>query len=113
LAFRVKLQLWVALPLLLHTPDQMTPFLSSDWRVIVVPTLKFADAVLPADTVKPAGVEVTVPLRPTALSVSIALVAPPPQTLTTPPPPHVWGELQLPHVRVPPQPSEIEPQFLP
>lgn len=36
-----------------------------------------------------------------------------PQTFGVPPPPHVCGDVQVPQVRVPPQPSEIEPQFLP
>ena len=35
------------------------------------------------------------------------------QTLGTPPPPHVWGAVQEPQVSVPPQPSEIVPQFVP
>jgi hypothetical protein len=53
------------------------------------------------------------PIVDVGLSVSDAgAVFPPPQTLATPPPPHVWGELQVPQVRVPPQPSESEPQFL-
>src|SRR5262249_20372900 len=30
-----------------------------------------------------------------------------------PPPPQVWGDAQLPHVSVPPQPSAMLPQFLP
>jgi hypothetical protein len=45
--------------------------------------------------------------------VDVVDVVPPPQTLTTPPPPQVWGEVQVPQVSVPPQPSEIVPQFFP
>jgi hypothetical protein len=36
-----------------------------------------------------------------------------PQTLTASPPPQVRGEAQLPQSRVPPHPSEIDPQLLP
>ena len=36
-----------------------------------------------------------------------------PHTFGVPPPPHVSGEVHDPQVKVPPQPSEIEPQFLP
>ena len=112
MAFRVKLQLCVALPPLLHTPDHTTPFLSSDCNVIAVPTLNCAEPVLPADTLRPAGLEVTVPLRPVAASVRVAAEVPPPQTFAMPPP-HVCGALQPPQLSVAPQPSEIEPQFLP
>jgi hypothetical protein len=109
----VNLQLGVAIPPLLHNPDQMTPFLSLECSVIVVPTLKLADAVWPLETLRPKGVDVTVPEWPVTVSVSVAVVLPPPQTLATPPPPHDCGLVQDPQVRVPPQPSETEPQFLP
>jgi hypothetical protein len=36
-----------------------------------------------------------------------------PQTLAVPPPPQVCGDVQVPQVSVPPQPSLIVPQFLP
>lgn len=36
-----------------------------------------------------------------------------PHTLGVPLPPHELGPLQVPQSSVPPQPSEIEPQFLP
>ena len=34
----------------------------------------------------------------------------PPHWLGAPPPPQVWGDAQVPHIRIPPQPSEILPQ---
>ena len=37
----------------------------------------------------PAGVDVTVPLRPVTESESVAVLVPPPQTFATPPPPQV------------------------
>jgi hypothetical protein len=36
-----------------------------------------------------------------------------PQTLSSPPPPHVLAPEHVPQVSVPPQPSGIDPQFLP
>ena len=36
-----------------------------------------------------------------------------PHTLGVPPPPQVWGAVQAPQSRVPPQPSEGAPQSLP
>jgi len=36
-----------------------------------------------------------------------------PHTLGVPPPPHVCGALHVPQLSVPPQPSGIDPQFLP
>src|SRR5262245_16570875 len=36
-----------------------------------------------------------------------------PHTLAVPAPPHVCGQLQVPQLRSPPQPSETAPQFLP
>jgi hypothetical protein len=35
-----------------------------------------------------------------------------PHTLSSPAPPQLWGLVQVPQVSIPPQPSEIEPQFL-
>src|SRR5438132_10125359 len=40
-------------------------------------------------------------------------IPPPPQTLGVPSPPQVCGDVHVPQVRVPPQPSEIEPQLSP
>jgi hypothetical protein len=112
-AFKVNRHDCVALPPLLHRPDQMAPFSREVCSVIAVPAGKFADAVLPLDTFNPEGLEVTVPEWPVTESVSVAVVLPPPQTLATPPPPHVWGDVQLPQFSVPPHPSEIDPQFFP
>lgn len=42
-----------------------------------------------------------------------ALTGEQPHTLTEPPPPHVCGEVQLPQLIVPPQPSGTPSQFLP
>src|SRR5215510_2420168 len=76
--------------------------------------VKVADAVVPVATFRPAGVEVTrSPPRPVAVRVSVAVAGAAPQTLATPPPPQVWGAVQTPQVRVPPQPSRMVPQFLP
>lgn len=40
-------------------------------------------------------------------------LVPPPHTFGVPAPPQVCGAVQLPQLRVPPQPSEMDPQFLP
>jgi hypothetical protein len=37
----------------------------------------------------------------------------PPQTLGVPPPPQLWGGVQAPHWRMPPQPSLTGPQLAP
>src|SRR5215510_9650338 len=76
--------------------------------------VKVADAVVPVATFRPAGVELTLsPPRPVAVRVSVAVAGATPQTLATPAPPQVWGAVQTPQVRVPPQPSGMVPQFLP
>src|SRR5437899_3968046 len=84
---------------------------------MLVPTGKVAEAVDPTGTLRPAGVDETVsPARPVAVRVSAAVAgagAPTPQTFATPPPPQVCGAVQAPQVSVPPQPSEIVPQFFP
>jgi hypothetical protein len=117
-AFSVRLQLFCLAPPLEQPPDQTAsrPLLT----VIVtdVPVAKLALPVVPTLTLSPAGLEETdSPERPLALRVSwvvdVVDVVPPPQTLATPPPPQVWGEVQVPQVSVPPQPSVIVPQFFP
>src|SRR5213079_17313 len=104
-------------PPLLHTPDQITDRPLVALRVMLVPTAKLAEPVVPTGTLSPAGVEETVsPARPVAVRVSAAVTgagAPVPQTFATPPPPQVRGAVQTPQVSVPPQPLEIAPQFFP
>src|SRR5437016_180173 len=122
-AFRVKVQLGVLLPPLLHTPDQITDRPLVALRVTLVPTEKLAEPVVPTATFSPAGVERTLsPPRPVAVRVSSAVAAggggggggaPTPQTFATPPPPQVCGAVQTPQVSVPPQPSGMVPQFFP
>src|SRR5439155_25838849 len=86
-------------------------------RVMLFPTKKLAEPVVPTGTLSPAGVELTVsPARPVAVRVSSAVAgagAPTPQTLATPPPPQICGAVQTPQVSVPPHPSGIVPQFNP
>src|SRR5436853_3770875 len=114
-AFRVKVQVGVLAPPLLHTPDQITDRPLVARRVTLVPTGKVAEPVDPTGTLRPAGVEETVsPARPVAVRVSSAVAgagAPTPQTFATPPPPQVCGAGQTPQVSVPPQPLGIVPQF--
>src|SRR5262245_19720149 len=50
------------------------------------------------------------PSPPHALLVQFGVQ---PQTFAVPPPPHVCGAVQVPQLSVPPQPSEMVPQFLP
>src|SRR5207248_10768803 len=103
------------MPPLLHTPDQITERPLVALSVMLVPTAKLAEPVVPTGTFSPAGVERTLsPARPVAVSVSRAAAgagAPTPQTFATPPPPQVCGAVQTPQVSVPPQPSGIVPQF--
>src|SRR5438552_2924838 len=105
------------MPPLLHTPDQITERPLVALRVMLVPTAKLAEPVVPTGTLSPAGVEETVsPARPVAVRVSAAVTgagAPVPQTFATPPPPQVRGAVQTPQVSVPPQPSGMVPQFFP
>src|SRR5437870_1503602 len=114
-AFRMKVQVGVLAPPLLHTPDQITDRPLVTPRVMLVPTGKVAEPVNPTGTLRPAGVDETVsPARPVAVRVSSAVAgagAPTPQTFATPPPPQVCGAVQTPQVSVPPQPSGIVPQF--
>ena len=116
-AFRVKVQLGVLAPPLLHTPDQITDRPLVTPSLMLVPTGKVAEPVDPTRTLSPAGVEETVsPARPVAVRVSAAVTgagAPVPQTFATPPPPQVRGAVQTPQVSVPPQPSGMVPQFFP
>src|SRR5439155_408233 len=113
-AFRVKVQLAVLTPPLLHTPDQNTDRVLVALRVMLVPTAKLAERVVPTGTLSPAGVERTLsPARPVAVTVSVAVVGAAPQTFATPPPAQVCGAGRAPQVRVPPQPSAIGPQFFP
>src|SRR5437867_5071839 len=114
-AFRMKVQVGVLAPPLLHAPDQITDRPLVTPRLTLVPTGKVAEAVDPTGTLRPAGVDETVsPARPVAVRVSAAVAgagAPTPQTFATPPPPQVCGAVQTPQVSVPPQPSGIVPQF--
>src|SRR5437870_11482915 len=116
-AFRMKVQVGVLAPPLLHTPDQITDRPLVTPRVMLVPTGKVAEPVNPTGTLRPAGVDEPVsPARPVAVRVSSAVAgagAPTPQTFATPPPPQVCGAVQTPQVSVPPQPSGIVPQFFP
>ena len=108
------MQLRVLAPALLHTPDQITDRALVALRVMLVPTGKLAEPVVPTGTFTLAGVETTLtPARPVAVTVSVAVVGAAPQTFATPAPPQVCGVVQAPQVSVPPQPSEIAPQFFP
>src|SRR5438128_3375803 len=105
------------MPPLLHTPDQITERPLVALRVMLVPTAKLAEPVVPTGTFSPAGVERTLsPARPVAVRVSAAVTgagAPVPQTFASAPPPQVRGAVQTPQVSVPPQPSGMVPQFFP
>src|SRR5262245_64798015 len=108
------MQLLVLLPPLEQTPDQITSRPFGLLSVIRVPTGKLAEPVVPTETLSPTGEEtIRSPLRPVAVSVSVAApVGPPPQTLATPPPPQVCGAVQEPQVTVPPQPCAMAPQVV-
>src|SRR5262249_51068843 len=113
-AFSVKVQVGLFTPPLLHTPDQITDRPLVALRVMVVPTEKLAEPVVPTGTFSPAGVERTrSPARPMAVRVSSAVAGATPQTFATPAPPQVSGAMQTPQVSVPPHPSGIVPQFFP
>lgn len=108
---RVKVQLAVFAPALLQAPDQMALRPLETVSLTEVPTLKAAEPVVPTFTLRPAGGEVTVsPVLPVAVSVEVGAM---PQTLAVPPPPQVAPVAQVPQFKVPPQPSETLPQFLP
>ena len=62
-AFRVKVQLRVLAPALLHTPDQITDRPLVALRVMPVPTGKVAERVVPTGTLSPAGLERTLAPR--------------------------------------------------
>ena len=112
--FKVKVQLRVLAPALLHTPDQITDRPWVALRVMLVPTGKLAEPVVPTGTFTPAGLETTLtPARPVAVTVSVAVAGAVPQTFVTPAPPQVCGAVQAPQASVPPQPSGIVPQFFP
>src|SRR5205823_5456857 len=65
------------MPPLLHTPDQITERPLVALRVMLVPTAKLAEPVVPTGTFSPAGVERTLsPARPVAVRVSSAVVLP-------------------------------------
>jgi hypothetical protein len=69
----VNLQLFVLLPLLEQAPDQTASRPLLTLSVIVAPTEKVPEPVLPTDTLIPAGLDVTrSPLRPLAATVSVA-----------------------------------------
>src|SRR4051794_6218464 len=111
----VRLQVFVFAPPLEQLPDHTASRPLLTLRVTSVPVAKLAVPLVPTATRSPAGLdEPDPPERRVAVSVSERVEkTPPPQILATPPPPHVWGLVQLPQTRVPPQPSEIVPQFFP
>ena len=113
-AFRLRLQLFALDPPLEQPPDQIASRPLLTLSVIDVPVAKIALPVVPTLTLIPAGLDDTLsPDRPLAVTMSSAVdAAAPPQTFATPPPPHVCGDVQVPQLSVPPQPLEIEPQFL-
>jgi len=74
LAFSVNVHVLVLLPLLEQAPDQIASRPFETLSVMDVPVANDADPVLPTATLTPEGVELTVsPLRPLALSVSVAV----------------------------------------
>ena len=74
----MKVHLAVLLPPLEHAPDQMTLRPLVALKVIAVPTANDAEALLPVATLMPAGLELTrSPLRPVAVTVSVAVWPPP------------------------------------
>jgi len=69
----VNLQLLVLFPLLEHAPDQMAERSLVTLSVIVAPTEKVAEPVVPTETLMPDGLDLTrSPLRPLAVTVSVA-----------------------------------------
>ena len=68
------MHVFVLLPLLEHAPDQIASRPFETLSVMEVPVANDADPVLPTATFRPEGVELMVsPLRPLAVSVSIAV----------------------------------------
>ena len=73
----VNVHVFLLLPLLEHAPDQIASRPFETVRVMDVPVVNDADPVLPTATLIPAGLEVMrSPLRPVAVTVSVA-VSPP------------------------------------
>jgi len=81
--------------------------------------LLLSDTTTPPEGAAPDRVAVPVDKLPPVTLVGFSvrdereLVEGLPHTLGVPPPPHVCGAAHVPQLSVPPQPSEIEPQFLP
>src|SRR4051812_4322215 len=74
LAASVKVQLLRLLPALEQAPDQTASRPFDTVSVIAAPTVNDADPALPTATLNPAGLDVTrSPLRPVAVSVSVAV----------------------------------------
>src|SRR5262249_23428924 len=72
-ALSVKVQVGLFTPALLHAPDQITDRPLVALRVMLVPTKKLAEPVVPTGTLSPAGLERTrSPARPVAVRVSSA-----------------------------------------
>jgi hypothetical protein len=95
----VNVQEFFFTPPLLQAPLQIASRPFDTINVMLVPSVKLAEPVLPLLTFSPAGVEVTLlPLRPSAVSVRTA-VPPLPQTLGVLPPPQVSGAVQVPQSR--------------
>ena len=73
------MQVFALFPALEHAPDQTAsrPFVAL--RVIDVPVANDAEALLPTATLMPAGLDVTrSPLRPVAVTVTVAVRVTPP-----------------------------------
>jgi hypothetical protein len=96
-ALTENVQLTAAAPPLLHIPDQIAPCPLSVVSVTCAPVAKLADPELPLETLKPAGLDVTLPPLPVTVRVTVALEL-------------LHGE---PQVKVPPQPSAVVPHVLP
>ncbi len=72
----VNVQVLVLLPPLEQAPDQMASRSLLTLKVIKVLIAKLADAVLPTNTLIPAGLDITrSPLRPVAVTVNVAFAA--------------------------------------
>jgi len=113
----VKLHVFTLTPPLEQPPDQIASRPLVTLNVITVPVVKLALPVVPTLTLRPTGLERTVsPVRPVAVTVNWAVGAGAgvrAQTFAIPPPPQTCGAVHVPQTSVPPQPSEIVPQFLP
>jgi hypothetical protein len=72
--FSVNVQLGAFAPPLEQAPDQMASRPFDTVRVIAVPIVNDADALVPVATLMPAGLEVIrSPLRPVAFTLSVAV----------------------------------------